>query len=250
MPTHDAEAVVLRQYTLSEADRIIVLFTREHGKLRAVAPGAKRLKSRIGGCLEPLNHVRIHYYLKEGADLARIRHCETICSYLGKKSSVERLYAYTYMAEIVQEISQENNQNPLLFRLFLATLNACEKAGVRKALLRYFEFWSLKLSGLLPNYAYCSACGKCVKEDGFYASLEDGQGRCETCSSRKGIRIGPGAAELLRVLTVISPDQFASRLKDEKEGKELEQLAQRLLELHIERRLKSFENLNQMLRGI
>ena len=66
MLTHESEAVVLRQYPLSEADRIVVFFTREYGKIRAVAQGAKRLKSRMGGCLEPLNHIYLRFYLKEG----------------------------------------------------------------------------------------------------------------------------------------------------------------------------------------
>jgi len=250
MPTDDAEALVLRQYTLSEADRIIVLFTKEHGKLRAVAAGAKRPRSRIGACLEPLNHVRLHYYLKEGADLAHIRQCETLHSYLGKETSVERLYAYTYLAEILQEISQENNPNPLLFRLTLATLAACEELGVRKALLRYFEFWSLRLSGLLPNYDYCSGCGKCVKDDGFFASAEDGLGRCHACSRGEGVRIGTGAARQLRMISALSPVKFASQSKEENEENELERLAQRMFDLHLEKRLRSYENLNHILRGL
>ncbi len=250
MPTHDAEAVVLRQHTLSEADRIVVLFTREYGKLRAVAQGAKRLKSRIGGCLEPLNHVHLHYYLKEGAELARIRQCETIHSYLGRDASLERLYAYMYLAELVQEMSQENNANPLLFRLFLSTLNAFETLGVRKALLRYFEFWILRLSGFLPNYDYCSDCGKCVKDVGFFACQEDGLGRCGTCSKERGVRIGRGGARKLKMISTLPPHQFASQMFEESEGKELELLAQKLLDLHLEKRLRSYEKLNHAFREI
>src|SRR5688572_7772134 len=113
MPILESEAVVLRQYSLAEADRIVVFFTREFGKMRAVAQGAKRTKSRLGGCLEPLNHINLSFYLKEGADLARIRQCETIHSYLGKQPTLEQVYAFTYMAELVQEVVQDNNPNPI-----------------------------------------------------------------------------------------------------------------------------------------
>src|SRR5205809_1863953 len=178
MPILDAEGIVLRQYSLSEADRIIVLFTKECGILRGIAPGSKKPKSRIGACLEPLNHVRIQYYLKkEGAELAYIRQCETLRSYLGKNPSVRGLYALTYLAEIVHEMSEENNPNQLLFRLFLATLRAAEKLRVRRCLVRYFEIRTLRLRGLLPVDRYCSLCRKAVNDRGLWAPREDGHGR-------------------------------------------------------------------------
>src|SRR5262245_19461808 len=129
MLNHESEAVVLRQYPLSEADRIVVFFTREYGKVRAVAQGAKRLKSRMGGCLEPLNHIHLRFYLKEGGDLARVRQCETIYSYLGRSTTLDRVYAFSYLAELVQELSQDHYPNHHLFRLFLSVL----KAGSERA---------------------------------------------------------------------------------------------------------------------
>jgi DNA repair protein RecO (recombination protein O) len=249
MPILDAEAIVLRQYPLSEADRIIVLFTREYGILRGLAPGSKKPKSRIGACLEPLNHVRIQYYIKqEGAELVYIRQCETLRSYLGRSPSVRGLYALTYLAEIVHEMSEENNPNELLFRLFLATLSAAEKLGARSSLLRYFEFWTLRLSGLLPDYGYCSLCGKCVKDVGFWASREDGQGRCRSCSGDLGLRVRPEAMKPLALLSKLSPEEFASLPLGEDESRDLERLAQALFELHLEKRLKSYPVLARMLR--
>src|SRR5262249_7263136 len=152
MLTHESEAVVLRQYPLSEADRIVVFFTREYGKVRAVAQGAKRLKSRMGGCLEPLNHIYLGFYLKEGGDLGRVRQCETIYAYLGRSPSLDRVYAFSYLAELVQELSQENYPNQHLFRLLLSVLEAASKAGTGESLIRYFELWALRLNGLLPDY--------------------------------------------------------------------------------------------------
>jgi DNA repair protein RecO (recombination protein O) len=249
MPILDAEGIVLRQYSLSEADRIIVFFTKEHGILRGVAPGSKKLKSRVGACLEPLNHVRIQYYLKkEAAELAYIRQCETLRSYLGRSPSVKGLYALTYVAEIVHEMSDENNPNQLLFRLLLATLGAAEKLGVRSSLLRYFEFWTLRLSGLLPDYGYCSLCAECVTNVGFWASREDGQGRCRSCSGERGLRVGPEAMKALALLSKLPPEEFASLPVGEEENRDLERLAQTLFELHLEKRLKSYPVLARMLR--
>jgi DNA repair protein RecO (recombination protein O) len=239
MPTHSAEAVVLRQYSLAEADRIVVFFSREYGKIRAVAKGAKKLRSRLGGCLEPLNQIQIEFFAREGSDLGRITRCEMLHSYLGSNPAPENMVLLSYLGEIINEIVQENNPNPLLYRLFLATLKAGEKTGMNESLVRYFEFWSLKLSGLLPNYDYCSNCSRCVKDVGFYAWFEAGQARCEECAGNKGIRIRPVAAKTLQAIWELSPEQFASRPLAAAAAGDLERLSRKLLEWHLEKQLKS-----------
>jgi DNA repair protein RecO (recombination protein O) len=249
MPTHEAEAVILRQYLLSEADRIIVLLTREVGLLRAVARGARKPKSRLGACLEPLNHVRLQYFMKEGGELSRVFQCEMIHSYLGRNPSLDQVYGFTYFAELAQEFSQENNPNPTAFRLLLATLNAGEKLGVGAALLRYFELWLLRLSGLLPNYDYCSGCGKCVKEESFYVWPETGQVHCQDCAHERGLRIGWEASGLLRRMLTVSPEQFASTPFPDRAAAEVEHLSERLLDLHLEKKLKSRRALQRVLEG-
>ncbi len=248
MPLREAEAIVLRQYSLSEADRIIVLLTRESGTLRAVAQGAKKPRSRLGGCLEPLNHVRLQFYAKEGADLARIWHCETIHCYLGKNPTLDRVFGFSYLAELSQELVPENSPNALLFRLFLAVLEAGEKLGASAPLLRYFEIWALRINGWLPNYDYCSNCGTCVKDVGFYAWLEAGQGRCRRCAEGRGIRIGPEATKLLSEVLELSPAQFASHPQSVSAARDLEHLTQQLIEWHLEKRLRSYAALKEVLR--
>jgi DNA repair protein RecO (recombination protein O) len=245
MLNHESEAVVLRQYPLSEADRIVVFFTREYGKIRAVAQGAKRLKSRMGGCLEPLNHIHLRFYLKEGGDLARVRQCEIIHSYLGRSPSLERVYAFSYLAELVHELSQENYPNQLLFRLFLSVLEAGSKVGPGEGLIRYFELWSLRLNGLLPDYEYCSSCGRGVRDEGFFALLEAGQVRCSPCARGSGLHIRSAAAQLLHRMSKLSPEQFAALPWEAPSGRDLERLTQGLLELHIEKKLKSYPLLRQ-----
>jgi len=249
MSIHEAEAIVLRQYALAEADRIIVLFTREQGVLRATAQGARKPRSRLGGCLEPLTHVRLQYYRKEGAELARIWHCEIVRSYLGRNPTLDRLYGFSYLAELVLELVPEHAANPLMFRLLLSVLDTGEPAGVNPALLRYFEFWALRLNGWLPDYDYCPDCGKCVKDNGFYAWLEAGQGRCRDCARGRGVKIGPEAAHLLGRILELSPGRFTSLSQTDSAARELEILAQSLMEWHLEKRLKSYTPLREVLRN-
>lgn len=249
MPSLEAEAVVLRQYSLSEADCIVVFATRERGKLRAVARGARKPASRLGGALEPLNHVEVACFGKEGAELPRIGRCETIHSFLGRNPGLERIYGFTYFAELSLEFFQENNPAATLFRLLLAVLRAGERVGVGEALVRYFELWTLRLNGLLPDYAYCSDCGKYVKDEGFYVRLESEQGLCRTCAHERGMRVGPGAASLLLRMLELPPEQFASQPLPVPAGRDLERLARGLLEHNLERRLKSYPPLKEILSG-
>ena len=249
MPTREAEAIVLRHYPLSEADRIVVLITREHGTLRAVAQGASKPRSRLGGCLEPMTHVRVQLYAKEGSDLGRIWQCEILHAYLSRNPNLERVCGYSYMGELSQELTQENNPNPMLFRLLLAVLDAGERIAINEALLRYFELWALRLNGWLPDYDYCPVCGKYVKDVGFYAWLEAGEGRCEACAHHRGIKMGPAAAGLLREILQVSPERFASGSHTGRALMDLERLTQSLIEWHLEKRLKSYSTLREILGG-
>lgn len=249
MPVHEAEAIVLRHYVLSDSDRIVVLITKEFGKIRAVARGVKKTQSRLSGSLEPLNHIRIEFYSREGRDLSQIRQTELVRSYLGSNPDLKRICAYSYFAELANEIIQDNQPNHALFRLLLRVMEAGDKNGVSPALIRYFEIWTLKLSGLLPNYAYCSSCGKCVKDDGFFAWIESGQARCDACAQGRGIKIGAPAAVALTLMAKIPPEQFARRPFDEGAAADIERLSQRLLGLHLEKQIKSYRILREALQS-
>jgi DNA repair protein RecO (recombination protein O) len=249
MPLHDAEAVVLRHYPLAEADRIVVLFTREQGKVRAVAGGARKTSSRLSAALEPLSHLHLQLYGKEGSELLRIRQCELLHSYLGKDSSPERLCALSYFAELTLEFIQENNPAPLLFRLLLALMDVVEKRGIHEALVRYFELWLLKLNGLLPDYGYCSACGRCVKGNGFFAAGDSGRGMCADCAQGGGVPICAAAGDLILDMLKRPPADFASRSFSVPAGRDLEKITQRLLLNSLEKRLKAYTGLKEILRN-
>jgi DNA repair protein RecO (recombination protein O) len=249
MSIYEAEAIVLRQYSLSESDRILVFITREYGKIRAAAQGVKRLNSRIAGCLEPLNHIKLEYWAREGRDLAQIRHTEMIHSYLGKQPNLKQIYAFSYFAEITNEVIQDNQPNQALFRLLLASLNAGERNILNRSLVRYFEIWSLKLSGLLPNYAYCSNCGKCVKNEGFFAWIEAGQARCFACAQGRGLRVRATAAAVLEAMMIQPPERFAVQPLDGEAAFDIERLSQRLLGLYLEKQLKSYPILKEEFQG-
>ncbi len=249
MPVLESEAIVLRRYALADAGLIVVLVTRNFGKIRAVAHGVKKPKSRLGGSLEPLNHVRLVFYTREGRDLCHVRQVELIRSYLGKDPSLKQVYAFNYFAEIANELIQDNQPNDALFRLLLACLETGSRIDPNRSLLRYFEIWCLKLNGMIPDYAYCSGCGKCVKDEGFFALPESGQVKCRACAEGRGLRIGASAAMALQLINRASPQAFATQSLTEEAASDLERLTERLLELNLEKKLKSYRILKEAFWG-
>src|SRR5262245_14382931 len=157
MPLQKTEAFVLRTYALKEADKICVFLTKEHGKVRGVAHGARKLKSRFGSALEPFTEVALTYFEKEGRELVSISTCDIIHSHFERAArDVETASAFSYMAELLTEFLPDHEPNEKLYRLVVATLEAIEQEPNVTLVLRYFEAWLLKLVGFFPDLSRCA----------------------------------------------------------------------------------------------
>src|SRR5437660_10027982 len=97
------DAIVLRSYNLAEADRIVLCLTRSAGLVRAVARGARRMKSRFGAALEPFTLIRLAFYEKENRELVTISQAEILRSYFDLASQLEASQLLAYMCESVGE---------------------------------------------------------------------------------------------------------------------------------------------------
>ena len=149
MNVHQSEALTLRTYPYSEAHKIVVFLTREFGKVRGVAHGAQKPKSRFCGSLEPLTYVRLTFSRKEHSEMATIKNCEILQAFPAHQLGWEASLYFSYFAELLVEFSREEENGELLFRLSLAVLRATQKSPI-DLLARYFELWILKLEGVLP----------------------------------------------------------------------------------------------------
>lgn len=152
MPLRTSEAFILRTYPLKETDRIVSFFTRDFGKKRGVARASRRPKSRFGASLEPLTHVRIQFFEREGRDLCSIDHCELLASPLAITSpDLLNSIAVSLMAEVADRMLPEAEVSDATFRLL-----SVATAGVRAARtpawlpLTYYLYWMVRLGGFLP----------------------------------------------------------------------------------------------------
>ena len=153
MPLHTAEALVLRTYKLGEADRIVVFLTRDRGKKRGVAKGARRQRSPFAGALEPLTEVRVAYFESERRELVGLNYAETVRSPLvlaspGASTETGHYILVEYFAELLDEWAPEADPNETLFRLGASMVDAIVKGVPIEPLARYFEYWLLKLQGV------------------------------------------------------------------------------------------------------
>jgi DNA repair protein RecO (recombination protein O) len=206
----ETEAIVLRSYNLAEADKIVVCLTRQAGVVRAVARGARRLKSRFGAGLEPFTIISLGYYEKEGRELVSLRQVDILRSFFSLAQSAEAVGALAYMSELVMEFAPPHEPNEKLFRMLRAVLEALAETPQHLApLVRYFEVWILKLAGFWPDLRTCTECGKRLGEDSAFYLNAEYKGRCALCSQRLGTEFSRDAYEQLRAAQRLSPQEFA-----------------------------------------
>lgn len=222
---------MLRTHKLGEADRIVTFITERHGKVRAVAKGVRKTKSRFGARLEPTSHVALQLY--EGRELDIVTQAESVDHFRAIRADLDRLTRAVSMLEAVDQLAQEREVNPELYRMLLGALRTL--AARDSALVLAGFFWKLlALEGFRPITDACAVCGA---SDGLVAfDLHEGGVLCTT--HRRGAAMSPGAVELLQQILggrlAVVLDQPASPLTAE-----VDHLATRAMEHHLERRLRS-----------
>jgi DNA repair protein RecO (recombination protein O) len=153
-----SDAVVLQTYPLSETDRIVVLYSRGHGKLRGVAPGARKIKSSFSGRLEPFHWIEFSGYERENQELVRIDKAELIRSFGMRLPTYRSFLQFSVLAELLLKTVPDREPNDSLFRLLLQVLPELREPVRSNLAQLYFEIWHLRLAGLLPASGYCSQC--------------------------------------------------------------------------------------------
>jgi DNA repair protein RecO (recombination protein O) len=225
------QGVVLRTYRLGEADRIVTLVTQHHGKVRAVAKGIRKTKSRFGGRLEPPAHVSLLLY--QGRELDVVTQVETLDHFRAIREDLDRLAGATSMLEAVDQVAQEREPSPRLYRMLVGALRAL--AARHSALLVPAFFWKLlSLEGSQPLLNQCASCGSEQMLEAFDQAV--GGVLCRSC--RRGRAISP---EALHLLQLILGGGLTQVLEEEASPatREVEHLARASLEHHLERRLRS-----------
>jgi DNA repair protein RecO (recombination protein O) len=238
MPLRETEAIVLRTYRLAEADKIASLFTRQMGRLRAVAAGARRTKSRYGAALEPLSHIRVFVFEREHRDLLRMNSAELIESFFDMQKDYRIQLAAQYVAEVAERMIPEREANERLFRLFLAVLRSLKHSGEITRPLLYFDYWLLRLAGFLPDFEHCQNCARTLGDKGGYYGPGSEGLLCESCrTGATGQRIPLNVTAIVRAGCQKPLERWISEEKAPPGCREARRFLEDLIETHAERKL-------------
>ncbi len=234
------EAVVLRHADWGEADRLLTLYTRERGKLRAVAKGARKIRSRKAGHLEPFTRVTLQ--LARGHDLPIVTQADTLDAYLPIHENLIKTGNAAYIVELLDRFTYDDDtENYSVYRLLTQSFSHLEKEDDPWLAIRYYEVRLLDFLGYRPHLFQCANCGKEIKAESQFFSASQGGVLCPSCGGSH-----PGAwsvsMEVLKYLRHFQRSDYAGvqRAKPSPEARvEVEALLQRYVTYLLERALNS-----------
>jgi DNA repair protein RecO (recombination protein O) len=225
------DGVVLRTWKLGESDRIVVLYLRERGKVRAVAKGVRKTRSKFGARLEPGGHVALQLY--EGRELDIVTQAESIDPAGPLRSDLDRLTRTQAVLEAVDAIAQERQADPRLYTMLVGALRTLA-ARDHPLVIGGFFLKLLAHEGFQPRVDGCAVCD--IEEPLVAFDLDEGGLLCD--EHRRGTPVTPDAVRLLRL---VLGGRLAAAMQEEPgpTTHEVEALATRALEHHLERRIRS-----------
>ncbi len=232
MSLYRDKAVVLRTYDLRESDRIIVMMTLEHGKVRAVANGVRKMSSRFGSRLEPLSHIDV--LLSSGKDLDTVSQVELVTSARGLYTDLDRLTRGLAMLEAIDQLGMDGEPTEHLYKMLVGALQWLSEND-STLVLAAFYFKLLVVEGVGAHVESCVGCGAPGSELIAF-DLFRGGGQCRNC--RSGVSISSDAFKIIQSI-VGGQLNYALSLPESAATHEVSDLATRCMEHHLERRLKS-----------
>jgi DNA repair protein RecO (recombination protein O) len=246
---YNAEAIVIRVRDFDEADKVVVLLTREEGKVQAVARGARRPRSRYAAAMQLFMQIKAQLY--HGRSLDTLSQVEIDESFRYMREDLERMAYGTYACELMDEMIKERQRNESAYLLLLTTLHLLNAPDMTpEPVRRSYELKLLSILGFRPSLEACVACGSApgaAPQVRFAPAL--GGVLCPTCPSEGEVvhRIARGTLETMkRLLDGDIRKAYVTRISGEMAG-ELDRVLSDYISCRMERKLKSKEFLDSLL---
>lgn len=241
-------AYILATTALGEADLIVTLLAEHAGRVRGVAPSARKSRRRFGGALEPMTLVDVRWTEREGRDLHRIDALDLNRSFAAMQAAPERQAACAVLSEIAFAVTREGEGDAREFRLLGAVLNALERGFDPWLSVRYFEYWTLRLLGVLPDLNACASCGVALNERAP-AWLAAAAGLlCSNCrGSQEGSRrITRDDRALLAAIASLPPTDLGGYERPARPGGAVGGFLRGTIENFLERPLRTYRHLQAL----
>jgi DNA repair protein RecO (recombination protein O) len=231
MPLYKEQGIVLRTMKLGEADRIVTVLTQGSGKIRAVAKGIRKTRSKFGARLDPFTHVDLLLY--KGRELDIVTQAEIITSFRELRQDYMRFAAGEMILEAADRMIEDRDPNTRMFMLLLTSLRRlAEHVADAGAIADSYLLRMTSLAGFRPALTACAECGK---PDVVRFSIQQGGMVCETCRTGGTIRVAEGTVPYLAALLDGSEPDAGDAARAEGSN-----LVRAYLEYHINRPLRAW----------
>jgi len=228
------QAVVLRTQKLGEADRIVTMLSRRHGKVRAVAKGVRRTKSRWGGRLEPFVHVDVQNY--QGRELDVVTQAEIVDPFDAMMGDYERYTSGTAMLEATDRLTEEREPSLRMYLLLVGALRSLDAGEHPSSLvLDAFLLRALSISGYEPSLHACARCG--TEGPHRWFAVPAGGVVCTACHPPGSVT--PGQPAITLMASLLNGDWTGADTADARTRRESSGLVSAFAEYHLDRRLRS-----------
>jgi DNA repair protein RecO (recombination protein O) len=234
------QAFVLSASDYGESDRIVSLFTLEHGRIKGFARAARSSRKRFGPALEPFARITLQLVRKDG--LSSLRQADIITLHPAIRGSLPAIAHALYACELVESLTPEGQPLPRLYRLLATYLERQETEPASQSDRRLFEINLLNILGYRPSLEACSRCGSDYGDNGALMQANGGELVCHTCANR-GRPIGISALRCLR--DCLCTGRFGMVAFNDDDLLQVAAFLDEALPLHAGRRLKSLDFLRQ-----
>lgn len=233
------EGVIIRHSNFGEADRLLTIFTRELGKVRAIAKGVRKARSRKAGHVEPFT--RTNLQLARGRDLYILTQAEAVDVFTALREDLVLLGYAAYVIELTDRSTSDDEENRTIYNLLTRTLTRLNRGDEPNLATRYFEICLLDYVGFRPQLFTCTRCDTEIRaEDQFFSSYQGGV-ICSNCGQQDP-KVKPVSMQALKYLRHFqrSSYQNAARVSiPDGVYSEMETLMQYYLTSSLERGLNS-----------
>jgi DNA repair protein RecO (recombination protein O) len=244
--TFRSEAIVLKRTDFGEADRLLTLYSRERGKIKAVAKGARKPQSRKTGHVELF--MRTNFLFAQGRDLAIITQAEMVEAYPALRDDLVRTTYAAYVMELLDRFTVEDDRHVGIYNLMSDALYWLADADELMLAVRFYELRLLSQTGFQPQLFRCVSCGEPIEEKDQFFSAELGGLLCPECrkSDRRALPITAVAVKVLRYLQTRDWGTVKMLQLKRPLQRELESIMHHYLTFILERELKSIDFLNRL----
>lgn len=247
--SHKTEAILLRSLDYGESDRIVTFYTRDHGKIRGIAKGARRSRKRFANALELFCCSQIVFSRKGRDGLALVEESRVRHHFEKIRQDLKKTLMASYLIDLTDQFTLEDKKNGELFQLlhdFLGQINGNDCA---EALLRFFEIRLLACVGYQPVLDRCVACQAPLNGDDTYQfHVRAGGIRCGACrqTGESSLTVSPGTIKTLLMSRDIDPSKMSRLLMSERSAQESRQVMMNFIRHLLGKELKSLQVFHQI----